>query len=90
MARSIRSPRTRPVGADDEVRAPAPREPCLECGDETAAGSVFFSDRKTVEQVGGERTYRCAPCDARLRSLRHGPSTEEGPATGPIFIGGRE
>ena len=47
-------------------------EPCLGCGEETAVGSVFFSDRRTVEQSDGTRAYLCTLCDARIRSSRKG------------------
>jgi hypothetical protein len=47
-------------------------EPCLGCEEETAVGSVFFSDRRTVEQSDGTRAYLCTLCDARIRSSRKG------------------
>jgi hypothetical protein len=31
-------------------------EPCAVCGEETAIGSAFFSDRHTVEKSDGTRT----------------------------------
>ena len=46
------------------------REPCLGCGEGTAAGSVFFLERRTVEHPDGTRTYLCSLCDARIRSSR--------------------
>ena len=55
-------------------------EPCAVCGEETAVGSVFFSDRHTVEKSDGTRTL-CAPCNASVRSARKGnegkPLTDE-------------
>lgn len=47
-------------------------EPCFGCGEATAAGSIFFSDRHTVEHSDGPRTYLCTLCDARIRSQRKG------------------
>ena len=53
-------------------RSSSAREPCVGCGEETAVGSVFFSDRETVERSDGTRTYLCTLCDARIRSSRKG------------------
>ena len=50
----------------------ASREPCLACGEETAAGSVFYSDRRTIERRNESPTYLCVLCDARLRATRRG------------------
>jgi hypothetical protein len=47
-------------------------EPCLGCGEETAVGSVFFSDRKAVEGADGSRGYLCSACVARIRGAGHG------------------
>ena len=46
------------------------REPCLQCGDETAAGSPRFSDRHLVDlpEVHG---YLCGECVARIRQSGH-------------------
>jgi hypothetical protein len=56
-------------------------EPCVVCGEETAIGSVFFSDRHTVEKSDGTRTYLCGLCNARVRSAGKGkkgkPLTDE-------------
>jgi hypothetical protein len=46
-------------------------EPCLSCGEETAVGSVFFSDRHTVDSPDGTRAYLCSECIARIRSAGH-------------------
>ncbi len=43
-------------------------EPCLSCGEETAAGSVFFSDRHEVTLKDGTRGYVCSACVGRIRS----------------------
>jgi hypothetical protein len=51
---------------------PVADEPCLGCGEETAVGSVFFSDRHTIEHTDGQRTYLCTLCDSPIRSSRKG------------------
>lgn len=60
-------PRT--PGAD---RVPRATEPCLACGEETAVGSVFYSDRHTAERTDGTRSYLCSLCDAHLRASGRG------------------
>ena len=52
----------------DKVEANQHVEPCLGCGEETAIGSVFFSDRKVIEDPDGTRAYLCSSCVARIRS----------------------
>jgi hypothetical protein len=47
-------------------------EPCIGCGEETAVGSVFFSDRHQVDRSDGSRVYLCSLCDARVRVSRKG------------------
>ena len=47
------------------------KEPCLSCGEETAAGSVFFSDRKAAELPDGTRGYLCSECVRRMREAGH-------------------
>jgi hypothetical protein len=55
-----------------------PSEPCLSCGEETAVGSVFFSDRSTIERADSQSAFLCSLCDARLRVSRKGaPLTDE-------------
>jgi hypothetical protein len=52
-----------------EVESGLPkRQPCAGCGEETAAGSIFFSDRRTVERPDGPPLHLCVLCDAHLRS----------------------
>lgn len=46
-------------------------EPCLVCGEETAAGSVFFSDRREAQLQDGTRGFLCSLCVRRLRK-KHG------------------
>ena len=47
------------------------REPCSVCGEETAVGSVFFSDRRTIDRADGTVDYLCSLCDARLAAAHH-------------------
>ena len=49
---------------------PTAQEPCAQCGEETAVGSVFFSDRRSVDRTDGTRTYLCSLCEARLAEGR--------------------
>jgi hypothetical protein len=54
------------------------KEPCAGCGEETAAGSVFYSDRHEIPMEGGESSFLCTLCDARVRSSRRGkPLTDD-------------
>ncbi len=48
------------------------REPCIICGEETAAGSVFFSDRLRVSRPHGAHVFLCGLCDERIRPSRNG------------------
>jgi hypothetical protein len=55
------------------------KEPCAICGEETAVGSLFYSDRHAIEHRDGRRTYLCTLCDERVRSAWPGkrPTDEE-------------
>ena len=44
------------------------REPCASCGEETAAGSVHFSDRTKIPQDGEQDAFSCGVCFARIRA----------------------
>ena len=77
MPHSIGSRSLSPVGPTTAGREP-PSEPCLKCGEETAVGSAFFSDRTRIELGGGQRAYLCSLCDSSLRASRKGtPLTDE-------------
>ena len=41
-------------------------EPCRVCGEETAIGSVFFSDRREGKAPDGTKIYVCSECIRRL------------------------
>jgi hypothetical protein len=43
-------------------------EPCLSCGEETAVGSVFYSDRNAAQLPDGTRGYLCSACVRRIRA----------------------
>jgi hypothetical protein len=47
------------------------QEPCLSYGEETAVGSVFYSDRSAVDNPDGTRGYLCSECSAHVRSAGH-------------------
>ena len=47
-------------------------EPCASCGEETAVGSVFYSDRHLVRHADGHETPLCTLCNARIRSSQRG------------------
>lgn len=58
-------------------RSPDLAEPCLGCGEETAVGSVFYSDRLAMDGSDGHRGYLCSACIARVRAAKGGePVTE--------------
>jgi hypothetical protein len=47
-------------------------EPCVGCGEETAVGSFFFSDRRDIIRSDGARVFLCSDCQARAHRARHG------------------
>jgi hypothetical protein len=61
-------------GPDDRAAGAASTtvEPCVECHEETAAGSAFYSDRLEITRGDGGRAYLCADCHARARAARNG------------------
>ena len=76
MASKVRAVLSRMSGASDQDNQAAgvssAVEPCAGCGEETAVGSVFFSDRHTIRHDDGRQTFLCTLCDARIRSSRRG------------------
>jgi hypothetical protein len=48
------------------------REPCRSCGEETATGSAFYSDRRKVRAPSGTDAYICSACVARAAARRRG------------------
>ncbi len=48
-------------------------EPCASCEEETAIGSIFYSDRRVIEtEDDAGRVYLCSTCNARIRNARQG------------------
>jgi hypothetical protein len=47
-------------------------EACAGCGEETAIGSVFYSDRRLIEPKPGRTAFLCTLCDQRIASSGHG------------------
>jgi CRISPR/Cas system-associated protein Cas10 (large subunit of type III CRISPR-Cas system) len=46
-------------------------EPCLSCGEETAVGSFFYSDRHEAQLPDGTRGFLCSECVKRVRAHGH-------------------
>ena len=67
-----RRPGTSSRGGAASTAASSSKEPCLACGEETAVGSVFFSDRLAVPLDAGATAFLCSLCGARVRSSRSG------------------
>jgi hypothetical protein len=56
------------IGKHRAAASDSVREPCVTCGEETAAGSVFFSDRLKVTMSDGKDAFLCSLCNERIRS----------------------
>ena len=56
------------IGRHQMATAASVREPCASCGEETAVGSVFYSDRVKVPQPGRPDVFLCGLCEAKLRA----------------------
>jgi hypothetical protein len=65
------------VNIDPELANPH-AEPCLICGEETAVGSVFYSDRSDARLPDGTPGYLCSECVRNLRSKGHHEGFSEG------------
>ncbi len=57
-----------PSGRRHGAPAASVREPCASCGEETAVGSVFFSDRMAIPRQGQTDAFLCGLCEARIRA----------------------
>lgn len=89
---SIRSGSLQPLGPTTASQA-VPAEACVSCREETAVGSVFFSDRHVVDLADGRPAYLCSLCDSRIRATRRGKrltDAEVRDTVQRIYIGGRE
>ena len=82
---------------DFHTQPSAVEEPCVGCGQETAAGSVFFSDRRDIARSDGARVYLCSECQSKAHRARKGePLSDEdlqiiannGMMIGVGFLGG--
>jgi hypothetical protein len=58
--------------AEPRATASHVKEPCLRCGEETAAGSVRYSDRLAARDPHGGDGFLCGLCLADLRGTRRG------------------
>jgi hypothetical protein len=47
-------------------------EPCAGCGEETAIGSGFYSDRRVEAMADGTRTFVCTSCIGRAAAGHRG------------------
>jgi hypothetical protein len=47
-------------------------EPCLSCGEETAIGSIFYSDRFEGTSPDGRRFFVCSECRKRVHAQAGG------------------
>ena len=47
-------------------------EPCASCGEETATGSIFYSDRRAIDTADEPTAFLCTICNSRLRVSRKG------------------
>lgn len=68
-----------PDREDADAVAPGVAQPCVGCGEETAAGSVFYWDRLSIARPDGSEAYLCSACHAKARAAkRGGPLTSAG------------
>jgi hypothetical protein len=52
-------------------------EPCNTCGENTAAGSTHYSDRRVIDDDGAGTAFQCSTCAAQAAaSRRHSPMTD--------------
>ena len=76
--RSLVSRLRRGEGRTAEIPTSGTEEPCVGCGQETAIGSMFFSDRRETAISDGTRAYLCSDCQAMAHRARKGqPLTDD-------------
>jgi hypothetical protein len=71
-------------------------EACESCGQDTAAGSLFYSDRRVLDGDGFSRRYLCSSCaEAVVHGRKHVAMTdkerhalEEGASAFGVFLPG--
>jgi hypothetical protein len=56
------------IGGRQVAPAASVKEPCASCGEETAVGSVFFSDRLRIPRPDRPDAFVCGLCDAQIRA----------------------
>jgi hypothetical protein len=56
------------IGRRHRTPAVSAREPCARCGEETAVGSVFFSDRLQIRRQDRPDAFLCRLCNAQIRA----------------------
>jgi len=56
------------IGRRHAAPAASVQQPCASCGEETAVGSIFFSDRLRIPRHGRADAFLCGLCDAQLRA----------------------
>jgi len=63
-----------PLGDGNTAETPISTadQPCMGCGQETAAGSIFFSDRREVDVADGKRVFLCSECQSKAHLARKG------------------
>jgi hypothetical protein len=54
-----------------------PTEACAGCGEETAIGSPFYSDRRQIDLKDGSHAFICTGCDQRIAASRRGSRMTE-------------
>lgn len=60
------------IGRRHAAPAASVQEPCASCGEETAVGSVCFSDRLKIPRHGRADAFLCGLCDAQIRASHKG------------------
>jgi hypothetical protein len=53
------------------------KQPCVACGDDTAAGSPLYTGRTELEMRDGQPGYLCSDCHVRITGHDRGELTEE-------------
>jgi hypothetical protein len=61
------------IGRSGAAPAAWVREPCASCGEETAVGSPFFSDRLKIARYGRAGAFVCGLCNAQIRESHMPP-----------------
>ena len=58
---------------------PGQPEPCTSCGENTAIGTPFYSDRRVLDPTGPNRRFICALCvqNVTQKRRRRRPMSEE-------------